>query len=41
LLETDAWDGRDEGGERAAPGVYFARLESGGEKTTTKLTIIK
>lgn len=40
-LNNDAWDGRDESGRRAAPGVYFARLASGGEAATIKLTIIK
>src|SRR5205085_10580236 len=24
-----AWDGRDDGGRRMAPGVYFARLRTG------------
>ena len=41
LNDPDAWDCRDEGGRRAAPGIYFARLESGGETATIKLTIIK
>lgn len=41
LENADAWDGRDEGGRRAAPGVYFARMVSGGETANIKLTIIK
>ncbi|RPJ41621.1 MAG: hypothetical protein EHM19_11550 [Candidatus Latescibacterota bacterium] len=31
-----SWDGRTAGGERAAAGVYFIRLEAGGKTLTTK-----
>ncbi len=42
LANPEAWDGRDQSGRRAAPGVYFARLAAAGnEKATIKLTIIK
>jgi hypothetical protein len=30
------WDGRDEAGRKAAAGVYFIRLETGGEAQTTR-----
>jgi len=32
-----AWDGRDERGGRVAAGIYWARLEAGGEAATRKL----
>ena len=31
------WDGRDDAGNRIAPGVYLARLASGGEQRLVKL----
>lgn len=40
-LDGDVWDGRDQGGRPAAPGVYFARMRSGTQTSTIKLTIIK
>jgi len=35
------WDGLDEGGSRMAGGVYFFRLESGGEARTLKGTLLR
>jgi flagellar hook assembly protein FlgD len=34
---TVAWDGRDARGNRVAAGVYFARLEAGGETLARRL----
>jgi C1A family cysteine protease len=36
-----SWDGRDARGERAAAGVYFARLEQGERSVTSKLVLIR
>ena len=36
-----AWDGTDEAGRRLGSGVYFARLEAGGETRTSKLVMVK
>lgn len=33
------WDGREESGALAAPGVYYARLQSGGEQRTTRVVV--
>ena len=38
-LYESPWDGRAEGGRRLPPGVYFARLESGGEAKTIKVMV--
>ena len=35
------WDGRDDSGRRAAPGVYFARLEAGGRMLRQMLTVVR
>ena len=35
------WDGRGDGGERAASGVYFARMNAGDEMATTKVMMVK
>lgn len=35
------WDGRDDQSRPLAGGVYFARLEAGGEARTKRLTLIK
>jgi hypothetical protein len=35
------WDGRDTSGRRAAPGVYFFRLESGEDVRTVKGTLLR
>jgi hypothetical protein len=34
------WDGRDGAGRRAAPGVYFCRLETGERPLTRRLTLV-
>lgn len=34
-----AWDGRDERGERAPPGVYFARVRAAGGEATVKVLL--
>lgn len=35
------WDGTDDRGESVASGVYFMRLEAGGEVSTRKITLLK
>jgi len=35
------WDGRDAGGRRAAAGVYFLGLESGGDKAVRQITVVR
>lgn len=35
------WDGRDDAGRRAANGVYFYRLDSGGESASRKMTLMR
>ncbi|MCK4303368.1 MAG: T9SS type A sorting domain-containing protein, partial [Candidatus Eisenbacteria sp.] len=35
------WNGRDEAGLRASPGVYFLRLDAGGQRSARKLVLIK
>lgn len=35
------WDGRDEAGRLAAAGVYFYRLQSGGESSTEKIVKLR
>ncbi|MCK4511971.1 T9SS type A sorting domain-containing protein, partial [bacterium] len=39
--ETIVWNGRDQAGHPIASGVYFARVESGGEMQTAKLVYIR
>lgn len=34
------WDGRDDAGRRVPPGVYFARLESGGRKDAARVVVL-
>ena len=36
-----SWDGRDDRGERMAPGVYFARLEAPGFTATRKIALLR
>ncbi len=38
---TATWDGRDETGAHLAAGVYFCRLQAGGQSASTKLVIIR
>ena len=36
------WDGLDEGGRAAGPGVYFVRMSSGGRQVTTlRLVLVR
>jgi hypothetical protein len=35
-----AWDGRDDGGARVAPGVYFGRLLSGAGELASKVVVL-
>jgi hypothetical protein len=39
--QTRVWDGTDDRGEAVASGVYFMRLEAGGEVSTRKMTLLK
>jgi hypothetical protein len=34
---TLVWDGTNESGARVAPGIYFCRLETGGETAAVRL----
>jgi flagellar hook assembly protein FlgD len=36
-----AWDGRDSGGQRAASGVYFYRMDAGEFSRVQKVTLLK
>jgi flagellar hook assembly protein FlgD len=35
-----AWDGRDDAGNRARPGVYLARLRCGADQATRRLVLV-
>jgi hypothetical protein len=35
-----AWDGRDEGGRRAAAGLYFALLDAGGARRVARIVVV-
>ena len=35
------WDGRNEGGRRAASGVYFCRLRAGAYEATGRLVLVR
>jgi hypothetical protein len=35
------WDGRDASGARAAPGVYFARLETGAAAASARISLVR
>ncbi|MDH4337770.1 MAG: T9SS type A sorting domain-containing protein [Candidatus Krumholzibacteria bacterium] len=35
------WDGRDDDGRAVASGVYFYRLELGGNTVTRRMTLLK
>jgi hypothetical protein len=34
---TIVWDGRNQGGESAAPGVYWIRIEGAGSRTGARV----
>jgi flagellar hook assembly protein FlgD len=36
-----SWDGRDEAGREAAPGVYFATVSTGGASATRRILRIR
>jgi subtilisin family serine protease len=36
-----SWDGRDDGGSRVTPGVYFLRLRAGAETKTAKAVLVR
>ena len=36
-----AWDGSDDHGHSAAPGMYFARLVAGGERATASIVVLR
>ena len=36
-----AWDGLDERGRRAGPGIYLVRLESAGQSRTQRLVFLR
>jgi len=38
---TVAWDGRDDAGRTASPGVYFARLVLGGAARTQRFALVR
>lgn len=40
-LHVVRWDGLDDAGRRASPGVYFARLEAGGREFRQVLTVVR
>ena len=35
------WDGRDDGGQSAASGVYFLRLQAGGQFLSRTVNLVK
>jgi flagellar hook assembly protein FlgD len=35
------WDGRDEIGSRAAPGIYFARIATGNQQVVRKIQLVR
>ncbi len=39
--QTATWDGRGDGGERVASGVYFCRLEVGARELSRKVVVLK
>lgn len=40
-LFTSHWDGYDRNGSQAASGIYFARLEAGGQSFTQKMVLLR
>jgi len=37
---TVTWDGADENGSRTGSGVYFSRLDVGGERLTRRIIVL-
>jgi hypothetical protein len=35
------WDGKDEGGTRVAPGVYYCRLQIGERSLTRRVILLR
>jgi len=35
------WDGRNGAGDRVAPGIYFCRLQAGGDAQTQRLVVVR
>ena len=35
------WNGRDDANRQVAAGVYFCRLEAGGNEAVTRITLVK
>ncbi len=35
------WGGRDQGGRRVAPGIYFVRIEAGEHRASRRLTVVR
>jgi flagellar hook assembly protein FlgD len=40
-IHTVSWDGRDRDGRPASTGIYLARLDQGGGRTTEKLLLLR
>jgi hypothetical protein len=38
---TVAWDGRDDGGRRLSPGIYWVELRAGGERRSARLVLMR
>ncbi len=36
-----SWDGRDDSGRIVPPGIYFVRLEAGGDRATGKILVVR
>jgi hypothetical protein len=40
-IHTFMWDGKDGGGRRVASGVYFFKLDAGGQTAARKVVLLK
>jgi hypothetical protein len=40
-LHERVWDGSDDAGRLAAPGVYYCRLEAAGDDATSKMLLLR